>query len=48
MVAAPDTVTLRLADAQGKISEMQLSLPIALSPPAGAAKAAGHAAHKHH
>jgi copper(I)-binding protein len=42
-------VTLRFADAQGKTSELQLSLPIALTPPAGAAKApAGHAGHKHH
>jgi copper(I)-binding protein len=42
-------VTLRFADAQGKTSEMQLSLPIALSAPAGAATApAGHGAHKHH
>jgi hypothetical protein len=42
-------VTLRFADAQGKTSEMQLSLPIALVAPAGAASApAGHGAHKHH
>jgi copper(I)-binding protein len=42
-------VTLRFADAQGKTSEMQLSLPIALTAPAGAPKAAaGHGAHKHH
>ena len=42
-------VTLRFADAQGKTSEMQLSLPIALAAPAGAPKApAGHGAHKHH
>ncbi len=42
-------VTLRFVDAQGKTSEMQLSLPIALAAPAGAAKAAGgHGGHKHH
>jgi copper(I)-binding protein len=42
-------VTLRFADAQGKTSEMQLSLPIALAAPGGAPKAAtGHGAHKHH
>ena len=42
-------VTLRFVDAQGKTSEMQLSLPIALVAPAGAAKAAGgRGGHKHH
>jgi copper(I)-binding protein len=42
-------VTLRFADAQGKTSEMQLSLPIALTAPPGAQKApAGHGGHKHH
>ena len=42
-------VTLRFVDAQGKTIEMQLSLPIALAAPAGAAKAAGgHGGHKHH
>ena len=42
-------VTLRFVDAQGKTSEMQLSLPIALVAPAGSAKApAGHGGHKHH
>lgn len=42
-------VTLRFVDAQGKTSEMQLSLPIALAAPAGALKATGgHGGHKHH
>jgi copper(I)-binding protein len=42
-------VTLRFVDAQGKSSEMQLSLPIALAAPAGAPKATGgHGGHKHH
>lgn len=42
-------LTLRFTDAQGKTSELQLSLPIALVAPAGAPKApSGHGAHKHH
>ena len=42
-------VTLRFVDSQGKASEMQLSLPIALVAPAGASRApGGHGPHKHH
>ena len=42
-------VTLRFQDAQGKTSQMQLSLPVLLAAPAGAAQGGGgHGAHKGH
>ena len=44
-------VTLRFQDAQGKPSQMQLSLPVLLAAPAGTAQGphgGGHGAHKGH
>lgn len=42
-------VTLKFQDAQGRTSQMQLSLPVLLAAPGAPSKApAGHGGHKHH
>lgn len=48
MVSKTVPITLKLRDAQGKLSEHSLQVPVLTQPPGGAAGAADAHQHKHH